>query len=171
MRFSKILLGSISIILFATFGHAVFAKEKNHDGEIIAYMEAINNSEINAGKLAKDKKVDDDVMKFADMMIDQHGENLNQVTDLSTKLNIAPDETIAVKNFKKNDDKDLEKLSKLDDAKFQKAYIHAMIKGHMQADKMLTHFIKEVQNSDLKDYLVNTKTAVEQHLADAKELK
>lgn len=171
MKFSKIVLGTIFVVLFAVFANVSFAKAKDHDGEIIAYMEAINNGEISAAKVAKDKNVDADVMKFADMMIEQHGENLTQVTDLSSKSNIPADETSAVKKFKENGDKDLAKLSKLNDAKFQKAYIQAMIKGHTNADKMLTRFEKEVQNADLKQYLVDTKTAVEQHLAAAKQLK
>jgi len=171
MKVSKIILGTIFVVFFAAFINALFAKAKDHDGEIIAYMEAIDNDEISVAKVAKDKKVDADVMNFADLMIKQHGENLQQITDLSSKINIAANETSAVKKFKENDDKDLAKLSKLDDGKFQKAYIQSMIKGHAEADKMLTRFEKEVQNADLKQYLIDTKAAVEHHLAAAKQLK
>jgi putative membrane protein len=171
MKFSKVLLGTTVVMLMATFANISFAKAQDHDGVIIAYMETINKGEISAAKTAKDKKVDADIMKFSDMMIDQHSENLNQLTDLSQKINIAADETPAVANFKEKSDKDLAKLSKLDDAEFQKAYIQAMIKDHSKAEKMLTRFIKEAQNADLKEYLVNTKSAVEQHLAEAKQLK
>lgn len=171
MKFSKIVLGTIFVILFASFVNISFAKANDHDGEIIAYMEAINNAEINAAKVAKDKKIDANVMQFADTMIQQHGDNLQQITDLSNKINIQPDETSAVKKFIETGDKDLAKLSKLADAKFQKAYIQAMIKGHTDADKMVKQFEKEVQNADLKQYLIDTKTAVEQHLSEAKKLK
>jgi putative membrane protein len=171
MKFSKVALGTMFVVIFAAFANVSFAKAKDHDGEIIAYMQAINNSEINVSKVAKDKKVDADVMKYADMMITQHNENLQQVTDLSNKINVAADETSAVEKFKENSEKDLEKLSKLDDAKFQKAYVKAMIKGHTDAKNKIMRFEKEVQNADLKEYLVNTKTAVEHHLAEAKQLK
>jgi putative membrane protein len=171
MKFSKVALGTMFIMLFAVSVNVSFAKAKDHDGEIIAYMQAIDNHEISVSKVAKDKKVDDAVMKFADMMITQHGDNLQQVTDISTKDNIAADETPAVKKFKENGDKSLETLSKLDDAKFQKAYIKAMIKGHTDVNNMLMRFEKEAQNTDLKQYLVNTKKAVEEHLAHAKQLK
>lgn len=171
MKFSKLALGIMFVVFFAASASVSFAKAKDHDGEIIAYMQAIDNSEMSVSKVAKDKKIDADVMKFADMMISQHGDNLQQVTDLSSKINIAADETPAVKKFKENSDKDLAQLSKLDDTKFQKSYIKAMIKGHTDVNNMLMHFEKEVQNADLKQYLVNTKTAVEEHLADAKKLK
>lgn len=171
MKFSKIILGTIFVVLLAAFANLSFAKAKDHDGEIIAYMEAINNDEISAAKVAEDKKIDADVMNFAEMMIKHHSENLTQLTDLSSKINIAADETSAVKNFKEKGNKDLAKLSKLDDAKFQKSYIQAMIKGHRDADKMLTHFEKEAKNADLKKYLVSTKAVVEQHLAEAQQLK
>lgn len=171
MKFSKVALGTMFVMLFAASVNVSFAKAKDHDGEIIAYMQAIDNHEINVSKVAKDKKINEDVMKFADMMITQHTDNLQQVTDISTKDNIAADETSDVKKFKENGDKNLATLSKLDDAKFQKAYIKAMIKGHTDVNNMLMHFEKEVKNADLKQYLVNTKKAVEEHLADAKKLK
>lgn len=171
MKLSKIVLGSILALVFAAFTSVSFANVKDHDGEIIAYMQAINNQEINVSKIAKDKSVDADVMKFVDMMIDQHGANLQQVTDLSAKINIPADETNAIKKFKEKGGKDLTALSKLDGSKFQKAYIKAMIKGHKTADKMLAHFEVEAQNPELKQYLVATKTAVEEHLAAAKKLK
>ena len=57
------------------------------------------------------------------------------------------------------------------DIKFQKAYIEAMVKGHTDANKMIGKFEKEAQNADLKHYLMDTKTAVQEHLADAKKLK
>ncbi|MHB1948106.1 MAG: DUF4142 domain-containing protein [Gammaproteobacteria bacterium] len=172
MKFSKVILGTISILLFAmVFATASFAKAKDRDGEIIAYMEVINNAEISAAKLAKEKKVDDAVMNFADLMIKQHSENLQMITDLSSKINIAADDTAGVNKFKVIQDKELKKLSKLNGAKFQKAYIHAMINGHSGAKKMLGKFEKEAKNSDLHQYLVDTKKVVEQHLAAAKKLK
>jgi len=160
-----------SLFVFSGYTTLAVAAEKNHDGEIIAYMEALNNAEINVSKEAKDKKVDDSVMKFADMMIDQHGQNLQQVTDLSSSANIPADDTAAVKKFKDEHDQALAKLSKMDDAKFQKAYIEAMINGHTNAEKMIGKFEKEAQNPDLKKYLAETKTVVGHHLADAKKLK
>lgn len=170
MKVSKILFSTFSILLLATCVNVSFAKTKNHDGEIVAYMKAINNAEVNVSKVAKDKKVDNAVMDFADMMIKDHTENLEQVNDLSSKINVAADETASVKKFEENNSKDLTKLSKLDDGKFQKEYIKAMIKGHEDADKMLTKFVKEANNPELHQYLVDTKKAVEQHLAAAKKL-
>lgn len=171
MKFSKVILGTISILLFAFLSTASLAKAKDHDGEIIAYMETINNAEISTAKVAKEKKVDEAVMNFADLMIKQHSDNLQQITDLSSKINIAADETAGVKKFNENSAKDLKKLSKLDGAKFQKAYIHAMIAGHSKVNKMLGKFAKETKNADLKQYLVDTKKVVEEHLADAKKLR
>lgn len=171
MKFSKLVLGTFFVLIFAAFATVSFAKAQDHDGEIIAYMEAINNAEISTAKVAKDKKVDANVMKFADEMIDQHGQNLQQVTDLSNKINVSADETPAVKKFKEKSDKDLSNLSKLDDGKFQKDYIQAMIKGHTDVNNLMQKFESEAQNADLKQYLIDTKKVVEQHLAAAKQLK
>lgn len=171
MKFSKIAFTTLFIAFFTFFISSSFAETKDHDGEIIAFMEAINTHEIDASKVAKDKNVDKQTMEFADMMVSQHSENLQQVKDISSKINVAADDTKAVEKFKVKGDKDLEKLSSLTDKKFQSAYIKAMIKGHTDVNNMLAKFEKEVKNADLKEYLVNTKTVVEQHLAEAKQLK
>jgi putative membrane protein len=171
MKLSRIAFGSLFIALFTTFANSSFAGTKDHDGEIIAYMEAINTHEIDVSKVVKDKEVDKQTLDYAGMMISQHDENLQKVKDISSKINVAADETTAVEKFKVKGDKDLEKLSDLNGKKFQNAYIKAMIKGHSNVDKMLTKFEKEVKNPDLKEYLINTKTVVEQHLAEAKQLK
>src|SRR5689334_7224204 len=122
MRFSRIIVGIVFTVFITLFASISFAKAKNHDGEIIAYMQAIDKSEIVAGNVAKDKKVSDEVIKFAEMMIEQHDENLQQITDLSLKINIEPEETTAVKKFIEKNKKDLDKTSKSDGIKFQKAY-------------------------------------------------
>ena len=136
MKFSKIVLSSIFVVLFSVFANASFAQAKEHDGEIIAYMQALNNAEINTGKLAEDKKVDDAVMDYAKMMVKHHTDNLEVVTELSEKIKVPADETPAVNKFKEKNDADLAKLSKLDNAKFQKKYIQAMIKGHTDANEI-----------------------------------
>lgn len=171
MKISKILFGTMIAILLTAIFNISFAKAKDHDGEIIAYMVAINNGEVKAATEAKNKKIDANVLEFSNMMITQHTENLKQLMDLSQKINIAADETAAVQHFMEKSDKEIAKLSKIDDNSFQEAYVHAMIKDHTKALKMITGFISDARNADLKQYLVDTKKAVEQHLADAKQLK
>lgn len=142
-----------------------------NDGEIIAYMQSINNAEISASKVAQDKSVAENVMNFAKMMVQQHGDNLQQVEDLSKKFEISPEDTAGVKNFQEKNDKELNSLSSLTGMDFQKAYVKAMIKGHAEAEQMINRFIQQVKNASLKDYLITTKKAVEEHLAAAKKLK
>jgi len=82
MKFLNITLRIILTAVFLIMASVTFAESKNKDGEIIAYMQAINNSEINTSKVTKDKKVTPAVMKYADMMIEQHGENLQRKSNL-----------------------------------------------------------------------------------------
>jgi len=171
MKVSKLVSRMILVMVFAAMANVSFAKAKDHDGEIIAYVQALDNGEVAVSKMAKDKNVDASVNQFADMMIDQHGQNLQQVTDLSSKINVPADETAGVKKFKEKSDKDMSNLSKMTGAQFQKAYIQAMIKGHTEASKMITQFEKEAQNAELKSFLADTEKAVEHHLAEAKKMK
>lgn len=171
MKLLKMISLVVPVVVFATLPNLSFAAKKDIDGEIIAYMQAINNSEIAVSKIAATKDMDPKATEFANMMVDQHGENLKQVTDLSSTINVPADNTKKVDEFKAKSEKDADKLAKLDGKKFQIAYVKAMISGHTKVEGMLKKFEKEATNPELKNYLTATQKDVETHLADAKKLK
>ena len=171
MQISRPLFKTILILLASLVFSMSFAKAKDHDGEIVAYMQAINNAEINVSKVAKDKQVSKPVHDFADMMIDQHNQNLETVTKISDDNKITADDTKTVTTFKDQSAKQLDQISKLEDKKFQDAYVKAMINDHSKVNKLLAKFEKEAQNPALKEYLTKTKQAVQEHLKEAKDLQ
>jgi putative membrane protein len=141
------------------------------DAEIIAFMEALNNAEINAANEALKRNLNTNVLDFAKMMKDQHEKNLSELMDVSKSINVMPVETKAVVAFKKQSAKELTSLTALDDKKFEKAYVKAMIKDHKKAASMVTKFSSETKNDSLKQYLSETKKAILMHLEHCEKLQ
>lgn len=147
------------------------SKQMSQDGQIIAFIEAIDEHEIAAAKLALDKNVDSNVKDYANLMITDHQANLDSTKSLSDSDHIPANDSKSVEKFKEEGEKHLTSLKSLDDGKFSKDYVKAMVKGHTSALKMIDNFLKEVKNPALKDHLERTKAVVETHLEKAKALE
>src|SRR5687768_12644952 len=105
----------------------------NKDGEIIAYVIALDNHEIKASDEATQKKVNSAVTDYAKMLHDDHEKNLKQANDLSESIKVPANQTKSIVQFEKKGEKDLSSMSKMDGLKFQKAFLKAMVKGHEAA--------------------------------------
>lgn len=143
------------------------------DGEIIAWLITVNQNEINAAKVAETKKLSDkDVTDFAQLMIKEHGENLEGTKKISHSDKIKPVETAAIKDMQKNGQEEGTKLKALDGTKFEVVYIDDMVKGHENVLKMLDDtYLKEANNAALKQHLTDTRTHVVAHLEKAKKIQ
>lgn len=150
-------------------------QKATQDQNIVAFMMALNQNEINAANAASKKQINAKVTDFATMMQKDHQKNLDAITDLSKTQNITPMDNASVNKLKENGEKELTKLSSLDGNQFDNAFIKAMISGHLAALNHINQFLKTTKNDALKTYLTDTKQAVQMHLTEAmkvqKELK
>lgn len=141
------------------------------DGEVIAWISAIDNFEIKASEVALTKNVDSPVKNYATMLNDQHSKNLKQTAELSDQLHEKPVDTKALTKFKENGKKQLTKLDK-QDKNFQKSFIDAMVSGHQDAlHKVDTDLMKKVSNDSLASLLKETREMIANHLEQAKEIQ
>src|SRR5438045_879587 len=106
-------------------------------GEQVAFLNAINEQEIQAAKDANDRKVPPEVKQFAEMMPAQHQQNLADTKAVSKRADIKAEESDAVKSFKKDGKEKLATLKKLDDAQFAQTYAREMVAGHEEALRKL----------------------------------
>ena len=138
------------------------------DGHIIAWFIALNQNEIDASKVALNKSQNPEVKKFAELMINQHTQNLNTVVALSKKLNIKPIDNAQVISLKKEGKNEHKKLKALNSNSIDEIYIKAMVKGHMSALQKINILIKSVNNNELLTYVNDTRQHVKMHLEKAK---
>ena len=174
---NKLIAGLIAIFAMCSFPTFAADKEKaadlKADGEIVAYVIALNNNEINAAKLVKTRKVDPMVSDFANLMITQHTANLDATKALAKKEGIKPIETTKVTDLEKAGKKMVSDLKAIkEDDKFQKAYITDMVDGHKQAlETFDSYLLAHVKNAELKKHLDATREHVDHHLQVATEIQ
>jgi putative membrane protein len=124
-----------------------------------------NMAEVAMGKVALDKSSNDDVKKFAQMMVDDHTKMESDVEAVAkatgVKLPDSPD---------KGAKKEVAKLQTLSGADFDKAYMAAMVKDHK---KDLSDFKAEAsstQNGGVRDLATNGAKTIQTHLEAAQSV-
>ena len=63
---------------------------RKQSGEIVAFLEAVNNHEIRAAKIVVKKAKNPEVRSFAEFMIKEHGQNLKETKKISKNHKIPP---------------------------------------------------------------------------------
>lgn len=171
---------TLTSLLLAVSLNTIAATDENkndkpkakQDSAAIGWLMVVNQSEIDAAKEAKNRKLSSDVLDFADLMIDEHSKNLDKTIEVSKEIEIEPMKDKQAMDLEKKSEKDLAKLKKLDDKQFQAEYVKAMVKGHGEVLKAIdSSYMPKVKNEDLKKHFEETRKHVADHLEKAKELK
>lgn len=166
-------LAIVSILSTCAWALPAYAANNGQarDGEIIAYVIAIDSHEVDAAKVALEKSPRNDVANYAHEMINDHGKNLDQMKSLSASENIPLRETKSVDNFITHGNKAIQSLDKATPTTIDTKYIDAMVTGHEEALSKLKGFVKTASNHSLKQLLKTTEETVSSHLTKAKELQ
>ena len=123
-----------------------------------------NLAEVALGKLALEKSQNADVKKFAQRMVDEHGQAEQDLQGVASKNNLTlPQDANAMQKAEQK------RMEKLTGAAFDRAYMQMMVKDHT---KDVAEFRKEANstaaNSDLRDYAKRTYPVLDDHLTNAK---
>lgn len=141
------------------------------DGEILAFVNAINTNEINAAQEAKRKDINKNVMDYADMLLTEHQNNMEKTNQLASNQNISATETDRVTALKQKGQDLLTRLQGLNGANFESAYVQAMIKDHQDGLNLLDNqLIPQADNESVKQHLTETRQHIAKHLERAQEL-
>jgi putative membrane protein len=122
-------------------------------------------AEVKMGNLAQQQAASPAVKTFGRRMVDDHSKANDELKGLAAKKNITLPADVEAK-----DKATYDRLSKLQGAEFDRAYIDAMLKDH-RTD--VAEFRKEAQTStdpDVKSFATKTLPTLEQHLSTAESL-
>jgi putative membrane protein len=163
-------------VLILTFSFAAFAQTGTHtkaksskaganpDATFAKKAAQGNMAEVALGKLAQDNAQSDDVKKFGQRMVDDHGKAEQDLEGVASKANMTLPQDVSAQQKAEQ-----QRLEKLKGAAFDRAYMTMMVKDHV---KDVAEFKKEANNtsanSDLKDYAKRTYPTLEDHLTNAK---
>ncbi len=123
-------------------------------------------AEVELGKLATEKASSEDVKKFGERMVNDHSKANDELKKVASNQGIQLPEQLSAKDMALK-----ERLSKLNGASFDKAYMASMVKDH-KAD--VADFEKESDNgkdSAIKQFATSTLPTLKDHLAEAERIE
>lgn len=168
------MIAKILIALTFVSASSAFAQTANpglSDGEIAKVLVTINQGEVDAAKIAKDKAQNAEVKAFAKMMIDDHKKNEAETKKLIKSLKSDTKDNDIAKSIETNAHNANDELKKADKTAFDKAYLAQQITMHEQAlDKLTNMLIPGAKDAAFKAHLEKTRGAVQSHLEHAKTL-
>lgn len=142
------------------------------DAEILASVIAVDLNEVLAAGAAQKKQISEPVMAYAKMLHEEHGKNMGKGMKLGQQIDVTPIDTAAVEKLKTKGAGELAALIPLDGEAFEKGYLQAMVKGHMEVLSMIDgKLLQTADNDALKEHLTETRTHVAAHLEQAKQLQ
>lgn len=155
----------LALLFICSFsGFAQNAPELS-DPEIAHVAVTANQIDVDYGKLALEKTQNAEARKFAQTMIDDHENIINQASALVQKLGVTPEDNAVSKSLVNQQKETLKKLKGLDGQAFTKAYIDNEVAYHdavIGAVKSL--LIPQSQNEELKETLNKVMPLLEHHL-------
>jgi putative membrane protein len=136
------------------------------DKKFVEKAAAGGMAEVQEAQLAQQKADDQKVKDFAQQMITDHTAANQQLTTLAQKKDITVPADLDSK-----DQKELDKLGKLDGKKFDKAYMKDQVKDHQAMLTLLQKEAKRGKDADLKSFAEQTVPTVQKHLEMAQSDK
>lgn len=138
------------------------------DEQIAAITDAANTAEISEAKIAQGKSKDADVKRFAAMMISHH----SQAQQKQAKLKLKTADSGVATTLQTDAASTLNTLKTSTGRDFDKAYVSSQVDAHQKVlDTINDKLLPNVKNPELKAYLDEVKSRVEQHLKEARQLQ
>jgi putative membrane protein len=136
------------------------------DQEFVDFAAQTDMMEAHLGQMAADQAASQGVKDYAQMLVTDHTNDYQQLTDVATKANL----TIP-KGLNAEHDKMIAPFEKLKGAAFDSRYIHEMVAGHTHAIEVFTKESTDAQSPDLKAYASAALPTLQKHLDGAKDLE
>jgi putative membrane protein len=142
------------------------------DAQIAKILQAVDTGEIDQAKVAQKKSKDARVKKFAQHMIQQHTKSKQKGMALTKKAKITPEDSPVATELTGKANAQLEALKGADAATFDTLYISGQAQQHQEVlDLVNAQLIPSATDNDLKSHLAETRTMVETHVTQAKEIQ
>src|SRR5262245_28278463 len=169
---STVRMFALGIALLAASAVSVSAQPKINDAQIAAIAVAANQVDVDAGKLALSKARNGEIKKLAQTMIKDHGGAIKAATDLVGKLRVTPQQSDTSSALVQGGEDARAKLTQLDGALFDKAYVDNEVGYHDTVVKALDDtLIPNAENGELKSLLTSVRGVAAAHLDHARMLQ
>jgi putative membrane protein len=141
------------------------------DANVLAMLDTIDRSEIDAAHLAKQKASSEDVRSFASRMLSEHQAMTQESRQLGQVMNVQPEMPALASTAEKTHQETMEELRNKSGRDFDQAYIEYQIKMHEQAIGLVRDTAGSVDNSRLQRHLRQARPELESHLSAARAVE
>jgi putative membrane protein len=139
--------------------HDLMARGSSPDQNFVSKAALGGMAEVALGKLAVDKASSDEVKKFGQRMVDDHGKAGDELKTLAQNKHITlpTDPDPHAKALQ-------DKLAKLSGAEFDRAYMQAMVVDHKKDVNEFRLEAHSGKDADVKGWAAKTLPTIEEHL-------
>jgi putative membrane protein len=141
------------------------------DANVLAMLDTINLSEIDAADLAKQKASSEEVRSFASRMLNEHTTMMQKSRQLAQRINVQPDTPALASTAGKTHQETMEELRKASGPDFDHAYLKYQIKMHEQAIDLVQDTAGSVDDLRLQQYLRQARPDLDSHLSAARAIE
>lgn len=135
------------------------------DSEFAAKAAADNMTEVALGGLGVERASSADVKQFAQRMIDDHTQALDELRNLASRRSLALPDAAG-----KSQQSAERKLGKLSGPAFDREFMEVMIKNHNDALDLFQHEAVHGDDVEMKQSAAKTVDAIKEHLRMAREI-
>lgn len=160
-------LALVTLFSLVVFAATAFAADKFNAAEKAFIKDAASGGmmEVELGKVAQQQAANQAVKDFGKQMQTDHQAANDELMSLAQKNNLQ-----LPPQMERKDNSQVEKLSKLSGAKFDKMYMQAMVADHKKDIAKFKKASKTAKDPDLKAFVDKTLPTLEHHLEMAKQI-
>jgi putative membrane protein len=142
------------------------------NAELVGFVNAYNDAEVEIGGLAQTKATDPQVRDFARRIVSEHRALKTEVTNAAQGLNLTPTMPTADENLPEDHQagmRDLNALAKGRD--FDRAFVKHEVKMHKKVLDEVEDALRRNRNQEIRPVLEKARDGIRMHLTTAEELE
>jgi putative membrane protein len=137
------------------------------DAQILAVLDTLNLGEVTEAQAAEPRLMDDDVVDFAEQMVDEHSAARMQLMTTASTLMLQPAPSPLQTQLKAESDARVMAVTNADATMVDAVYVAGQVMAHTAALALLTDLQTAADAQPLKDQIGTLRTDVQEHLTEA----
>jgi len=168
MRALISLFAAAALIATPAFAQLVKKSDQKIDNADAAAMKQLaqaNLNEIEGGKAAASKAQSPEVKQFAQKMVDDHTQMLNDLKSLAQQKGVSLPDSASIKDMAQ-----MKLMERSSGAEFDKKYMDEMVKDHQKDAKDAQDLVGKAKDPDFKAAVQKASTKINEHLELAQRI-
>lgn len=141
------------------------------DANVLAVLNTIDQSEIEAAQLAKGKAQSSEVRSYAGHLIDDHRAAMDKNRELANRVKLRPEPSALSSRLTSTHQEAMDRLRTFSGQEFDRAYIGYQVAMHDEAVSLVEKTSHSTDNPQLQRQLSQMVPSLREHLDTAKRLQ